>query len=444
MASYFGRSPVKYRKVSPAKSKGRSKLKLGVTSYFIHSRFKGVKAHAAYLLPRYRTPSRVAASNRMPALAYRAALEFFSSEPFARNRSTSRLGKSLNFKVFSKKSSLLGAIGDSEGAQAQGLGDVIILRQMNTPHVNGVPTVTAVSILLFIWKTCLVHFKRGVFKLEAHVDDYVFNCLLGFPYLETSEEIAAYRDFCQASTNPKDLTPGDTNPIEGSHLQDNQVNHTNLTILEAVLIVQARAYDQETARIITASKALGVMENGNNPHMARFSAQARRQARSRVKAMEKANADGGKELRGKLLKSQQQIATRDAEIKCLQAEVDALQERRRAPSQLFIVHSPPSSPLPIPKTRGSANSNYQAPSHVNDSPIAGPSRLPELDLISRRRKLRAREPSSDFNYEAALKSDVLDTTLHRIAYGTSDIDVLMYPVGDPDDGILASDSYTPS
>ncbi|KAJ7858921.1 hypothetical protein B0H14DRAFT_3135338 [Mycena olivaceomarginata] len=305
-------------------------------------------------------------------------------------------GKSLNFKVFSKKSSLLGAIGDSEGAQAHGLGDVIILRQMNTPHVNGVPTVTVVSILLFIWKTCLVHFKRGVFKLEAHVDDYVFNCLLGFPYLETSEEIAAYRDFCQASMNPKvqcwcahkisypwllpslnrsltqmshlhwDLTPGDTNPIEGSHVQDNQVNHTNLTILEAVL--SARAYDQETARIITASKALG----------------ARREARSRVKVMEKANADGGKELRGKLLKSQQQIATRDAEIKRLQAEVGALQERRRAPS------------------------------HVNDSPIAGPSRLPELDLISRRRKPRAREPSSDFNYEAALKSDVLDTTLHRM------------------------------
>lgn len=69
-------------------------------------------------------------------------------------------GKSLNFKVFSNKSSLLGVIGDSEGAQAQGLGDVIILRQMNTPDVNGVPTVTVVGILLFIWKTCLVHFKR--------------------------------------------------------------------------------------------------------------------------------------------------------------------------------------------------------------------------------------------------------------------------------------------
>jgi hypothetical protein len=34
---YFGWLPVKYRKVSPAKSKGWSKLKLGFTSYFIHS-----------------------------------------------------------------------------------------------------------------------------------------------------------------------------------------------------------------------------------------------------------------------------------------------------------------------------------------------------------------------------------------------------------------------
>ena len=71
-------------------------------------------------------------------------------------------GKILNFKVFSPNSSLLGAIGDSEGAQAQGLGDVIILRRMNTAAVNGIPTVTVDDILLVIWKTCLVHFKRSV------------------------------------------------------------------------------------------------------------------------------------------------------------------------------------------------------------------------------------------------------------------------------------------
>jgi hypothetical protein len=69
-------------------------------------------------------------------------------------------GKAVNFKVFSKTSSLLGAIGDVEGAQAQGLGDVIILRGMNTSTVDGVATATVNAILLFIWKTCLVHFKR--------------------------------------------------------------------------------------------------------------------------------------------------------------------------------------------------------------------------------------------------------------------------------------------
>jgi hypothetical protein len=72
-------------------------------------------------------------------------------------------GFTMNFKVFSKNCSLLGAIGDSEGAQAQGLGDFIILRRLNTPTVNGSSTVDVDGILKVIWKTCLVHFKRSVF-----------------------------------------------------------------------------------------------------------------------------------------------------------------------------------------------------------------------------------------------------------------------------------------
>ena len=69
-------------------------------------------------------------------------------------------GKALNFKVFSKTSSLLGALGDSEGAQAQALGDVIILRRLNLPEVDGMATVDVDTILMFVWKTCLVHFIR--------------------------------------------------------------------------------------------------------------------------------------------------------------------------------------------------------------------------------------------------------------------------------------------
>ncbi|KAJ7819553.1 hypothetical protein B0H14DRAFT_2600569 [Mycena olivaceomarginata] len=209
-------------------------------------------------------------------------------------------GKAINFKVLSKASSLLGAIGDSEGVQAQVLGDVIILRGMNSSAVNDIPTVTSTvnGILVFIWQTCIVHFKRGVFALEAHVDDFVFSCLLGFPYLDSLEEITIYSMFCENSTNPKfggrtklvllpslnrcltsmsklhwDLTPGDTNPIEGSHVQDNQVNTTNGTLIEAILL--AHDYDKNTAQVIMASVTSGIMKNGNNSLQARFAAAAR-------------------------------------------------------------------------------------------------------------------------------------------------------------------------
>ncbi|KAJ6452305.1 hypothetical protein C8R45DRAFT_945839 [Mycena sanguinolenta] len=95
------------------------------------------------------------------------------------------------------------------------------------------------------------------------------------------------------------------------------------------------------------------------------------QARSRIKATEKANADGGKKLRGKLRKSQQQIATRDAEIKCLQAEVDALQEHQ-ALSPSFFINSPPNSLSWIPRTRGSMNYQVGPQDHRNGTLSAAP------------------------------------------------------------------------
>ncbi|KAF8143762.1 hypothetical protein K438DRAFT_1993568 [Mycena galopus ATCC 62051] len=116
-------------------------------------------------------------------------------------------GQSLNFKVFSKSSSLLGALGDSEGAQAQALGDVIILRQLNLKAVDGVATVDVDTILMFVWKTCLVHFQRGVFALETYLDTFDFQYLLSFPYLDTDADIQEYYTFCGASKNPKLKAP---------------------------------------------------------------------------------------------------------------------------------------------------------------------------------------------------------------------------------------------
>ncbi|KAJ7158444.1 hypothetical protein C8R46DRAFT_1289908 [Mycena filopes] len=368
-------------------------------------------------------------------------------------------GKPVNFKVFSSTSSLLGAIGDSEGAQAQGLGDVIILRRMNTSAVGGIATVTVDAILLFIWKTCLVHFKRGVFALAAHIDDFTFNCLLGFPYLETAEEISDYRAFCERSSNPKvknwwahkisypwllpslnrsltsmsnlhwDLTPGDTNPIEGSHVQDNQVNATNRTLIEAILL--AREYDNNTARVIKASLNSGVLENGNNSLQARYAASARRQARGKVKAAERAAADGGKKVKAKLKLAEQESRAKDREIERLRAMLAAGPSTpRRIASQFSQIHRTPPDNL---------------------SPVAGPSRLPALNLFPGLPRMSPiADPQLDFDYQMAMRSDILDATLHRIAQSPRDHlesdsqDHILYSIGS-DDEILASDPYpTPS
>ncbi|KAJ7812272.1 hypothetical protein B0H13DRAFT_1666278 [Mycena leptocephala] len=169
--------------------------------------------------------------------------------------------KKLNFNIFAAKSKLLGAIGDSEGAQVQGLGGVIILRRMNL-STSGAPLAVDVdSILMLIWKTCIVHFNRGVFGLKTYIDELDLNYLLGFSYLSSDEEIQEYYIFCANRSHTKvqswwvhklsypwllpllnrelshmdnrhwDLTPRDTNPIEGSHAQDNQVNNTNRSLL---------------------------------------------------------------------------------------------------------------------------------------------------------------------------------------------------------------------
>ncbi|KAJ7138702.1 hypothetical protein C8R43DRAFT_1131878 [Mycena crocata] len=73
-----------------------------------------------------------------------------------------------------------------------------------------------------------------------------------------------------------DLTPGDTNPMKGSHAQDNQANKTNRSLIEAILL--AREYDKNTARVLSISISSGVLENGNNSLQSRFAAAARHQA----------------------------------------------------------------------------------------------------------------------------------------------------------------------
>ncbi|KAJ7024118.1 hypothetical protein C8F04DRAFT_1303299 [Mycena alexandri] len=238
-----------------------------------------------------------------------------------------------------------------------------------------------------------------------------------------------------------DLTPGDTNPIEGSHAQDNQVNATNRTLLEAILLwdlqlqfifndpyfpLRAREYDKNTARVIKASAESGVLENGNNSLESRYAAAARRQARSRAKAAEKVNANGGKEFKAKLRVAEQQSRAKDPEIERLKAMLSAAPSTPRRPA--------PSTPrrrsalsFETGRTPSNGFSPVAGPSRLMAPPVAGPSRLPALTLFP---ELPPRtpiaEPPSDFDYQAAMRSDVLDATLWRIAQSPRESDRIEY------------------
>ncbi|KAJ7475595.1 hypothetical protein B0H11DRAFT_2427262 [Mycena galericulata] len=372
-------------------------------------------------------------------------------------------GKKLNFHIFSPKSKLLGVIGDSEGAQAQGLGDVIILRRMNSLTVNGNDTIDVDSILLVIWKTCIVHFHRGVFALKAYITENDLQYLLGFPYLCSETELQEYYTFCAESSVTKvqswwahkvsypwllpslnrevsrmdkrhwDLTPRDTNPIEGSHAQDNQVNRTKRSLLDAILLT--KKLDSETARIIGATMTSGVTENPNNSLETRYKNQAQRQARGKEKQREQEGLTGreAKRLRDKLKE------------KDLQAKNDAL-ELKRLRNQLSAVTSMlPQTPRRLQPVAGPSNSNRYittTPDYIDvddfypESPQ--PRRMQALNLFSGLTPPSpVAEPRSEFDYQAAMKSDVIDTTLAAIVADHP----MLYPVNDDDDEVLASDPY---
>ncbi|KAJ7278722.1 hypothetical protein C8J57DRAFT_1465066 [Mycena rebaudengoi] len=342
---------------------------------------------------------------------------------------------------------------DSEGAQAQGLADFIILRRMNLPDVGGTATVDINTILKFIWKTCIVHFNRGVFGLKSYVSENDLAYLLGFPYLCSREEINEYYAFCAASTDPKvqnwwahkisypwllpslnrelsrmdkrhwDLTPRDTNPIEGSHAQDNQVNSTRRLLLEAIFA--AKKLDSDT---LESSRRQWFQVSWRIPTT--LSKHDSRTSRSGSLTGREA-----KKLRDEVRAGKQQAKNSELEILKLREQIAALKQT--------TVGQPPQTP------------------RRQSQPVAGPSRLSHQRSISPQNYINVdddfaafsepmrpfrlfpglcpatpiADPRSDFDYEGALNSDIIDTTLRAIAE-----DHPMYPVDD-DEEVLASDPY---
>ncbi|KAJ7243221.1 hypothetical protein C8J57DRAFT_1243515 [Mycena rebaudengoi] len=143
-------------------------------------------------------------------------------------------GKKLNFQIFSSKSNLLGVIGDSEGAQAQGLEDVIILRRKNLPAVGDR---RSLNFDVYMENPHRSFESVEVFGLKSHIGDADLQDLLGYLYLITNfpDKIqltgghsypwllpSLNREISCMDKRYFDLTPRDTHPIEGNHVKDNQ------------------------------------------------------------------------------------------------------------------------------------------------------------------------------------------------------------------------------
>ncbi|KAF8983291.1 hypothetical protein BDQ17DRAFT_1378123 [Cyathus striatus] len=222
-------------------------------------------------------------------------------------------GKELNFHIFSPSSPLLGVIGDAEGAQAQGFGDMVLARSLNKSNQTGIILSDSDSVLLHLWKTCLVHFNRGVLNLRSHISEQDEYYLKSFPSLDSDLSIQRYKNFClqlgQRNKKVKDwwahklsypwllpslnrhlslmhpdhwdLLPSNTNIVESSHANDNHVTSTNHSLLQAILF--AKALDNNTARVLKASVGSGVLTNSFNSDQQRFAAQGRRNAHAHHK-----------------------------------------------------------------------------------------------------------------------------------------------------------------
>ncbi|KAF8177357.1 hypothetical protein K438DRAFT_1770124 [Mycena galopus ATCC 62051] len=259
---------------------------------------------------------------------------------------------------------------------------------LNLKAVDGVATVDVDTILMFVWKTCLVHFQRGVFTLETYLDTFDFQYLLSFPYLDTDADIQEYYTFCGASKNPK-------------------------------------------------LKESGIWENGNNSIHARFSSQAARQSRSRQKKAEVNSDPATKGLRSLLKATEKVSKENDLEIQCLNARLNDLSRPVASSSQRQLEASTPCRGRSIK----SLNNCQGTPlSHeiidLDNSPPHTASPMKALNLFPGLRLMTPiAEPRSGFDYTAALNSDVLDYTLNTIIEEHP-----MYSV-DGDDEVLALDPY---
>ncbi|KAJ7573260.1 hypothetical protein C8J56DRAFT_1066680 [Mycena floridula] len=264
----------------------------------------------------------------------------------------------LTFRLFSKTAKLICGIGDSEAAQAQGFADCILSRNLNNPAVSGQSSFSADEILLYLWKTCIVHYIRGVLELCSHIAPEELEYLQNFPYLSMNDKIETFNLFCNISQNKKikawwahktmypwllpslnrhltqmnknhfDLAPNNSNAVEGSHVQDNQVKGVGRSMVMAAMMTEKS--DNKTARVIQQAIQNGILTKANNTPQDRFTSNATRQDGRRSKARESsATSSALNEIELELAATQQRAKELREQAKSLKEQHPGLKSRRK-------------------------------------------------------------------------------------------------------------------
>ncbi|KAJ6487476.1 hypothetical protein C8R47DRAFT_1127593 [Mycena vitilis] len=162
---------------------------------------------------------------------------------------------------------------DGEVAQALGLGSFLVT--YNQPAISNIHTMDKIVLLLYVLKTCVVHFQRHIDELSrSNVPPDVIVRLKSILGLNSQEEIDAWHAFCEGQANPKvkqwylqkqrnpwylpsvnahlsrisrddwNITPRTTNIAETSHASTNADTSTSLPLLPAILATQQRDKDE--------------------------------------------------------------------------------------------------------------------------------------------------------------------------------------------------------
>ncbi|KII84398.1 hypothetical protein PLICRDRAFT_179640 [Plicaturopsis crispa FD-325 SS-3] len=170
-------------------------------------------------------------------------------------------GEEVKFK-FMHGTGLRAILVDGNKPQAEACGDDLLSR--NNPDISKYHGRDAMEILPFILRTCYIHFDRFLTKLSNAVDDATMKRVRGCIFLETAEELDAFKKFCEESPHKmlRDwysdkkhcswffpslnqffskmseedwfLTPGHTNLNESAHPFTNQHTGINLSLLEGI------------------------------------------------------------------------------------------------------------------------------------------------------------------------------------------------------------------